>query len=39
MSGGTNFKGPLKASLDGFRNADIIFVTDGDAYVSEEFMS
>lgn len=45
MSGGTNFERPLNASLNvtekknSFKNADIIFVTDGDTYLSDEFMT
>ncbi len=43
MSGGTNFQSPLQASINiiekrkRFKNADIVFVTDGQDRISEEF--
>ena len=45
INGGTNFERPLGAALEvienqrRFKNADIVFVTDGAAYVSDEFMA
>ncbi|MDR3600335.1 MAG: VWA domain-containing protein, partial [Desulfosporosinus sp.] len=45
INGGTNFERPLGAALEviekqsRFKNADIVFVTDGAAYVSHEFMA
>ena len=44
MHGGTDFERPLDAALEiikkksQFKNADIVFVTDGSANVSDEFM-
>lgn len=43
MGGGTNFEEPLLASLqliekDRFKQADIIFVTDGESHVSAEML-
>ncbi|MEC1158718.1 vWA domain-containing protein [Cytobacillus horneckiae] len=43
MSGGTNFFAPLKNALQlingsRFKNADIIFVTDGEANLTKEFI-
>jgi uncharacterized protein with von Willebrand factor type A (vWA) domain len=40
--GGTNFENPLKKALDlikqsQFKDADILFITDGDCYVSDTF--
>lgn len=42
LDGGTNFEAPLRKALDlikdsTFKNADIIFVTDGDCGVSDSF--
>lgn len=42
LDGGTNFEAPLRKALDlikdsTFKNADIIFVTDGDCSVSDKF--
>lgn len=42
LDGGTNFEAPLRKALDlikdsTFKNADIIFVTDGDCRVSDSF--
>lgn len=42
LDGGTNFEAPLRKALDlikdsTFKNADIIFVTDGDCSVSDSF--
>ena len=42
LDGGTNFEAPLRKALDlikdsTFKNADIIFVTDGDCGVSDNF--
>jgi uncharacterized protein with von Willebrand factor type A (vWA) domain len=42
-SGGTNFEGPLRRALDimkkqKFKKGDIIFVTDGSAHLSPEFL-
>lgn len=44
IGGGTNFYDPLKKSLDlinesRFKNADIVFVTDGDAQLPNEFVT
>lgn len=44
LRGGTNFYEPLKKSLDlinenRFKNADIVFVTDGDANLEDEFVA
>jgi len=44
MKGGTNFIQPLSKSLEvinksRFKQADIIFITDGEARVSEEFLN
>ena len=41
-SGGTNFEAPLNKALDlikdsTFKDADIVFITDGDCYVSDSF--
>lgn len=41
--GGTNFEAPLRKSLsiiqkDGFKKGDIVFITDGDCDVSDQFM-
>ena len=43
MDGGTNFEAPLTEALqiiekDRFKQADILFVTDGDCHVSEDFL-
>lgn len=43
MDGGTNFEAPLSEALqiiekDRFKQADILFVTDGDSHVSEDFL-
>ena len=44
MSGGTNFQRPLEKAVETiqkrerFKNADIIFVTDGEARLDEEFL-
>lgn len=43
MNGGTNFYDPLQKSLElinesRFKNADIVFVTDGDSHLPEEFI-
>lgn len=43
LSGGTNFEPPLKESLDvlqksRFKQADVIFVTDGDGNISTSFI-
>jgi uncharacterized protein with von Willebrand factor type A (vWA) domain len=44
MSGGTDFERPLDSALnvitkkERFKNADIIFITDGDAHVSDGFV-
>ena len=42
LDGGTNFEAPLRKALDlikdsTFKNADILFVTDGDCGVSDKF--
>lgn len=42
LDGGTNFEAPLRKALDlikdsTFKNADILFVTDGDCSVSDKF--
>jgi uncharacterized protein with von Willebrand factor type A (vWA) domain len=44
LKGGTNFYEPLKKSLDlinesRFKNADIVFVTDGEANLTDEFVT
>lgn len=41
-NGGTDFQQPLTKAIDlindsTFKNADIVFITDGDCYVSDEF--
>lgn len=41
-NGGTNFEAPLNKALElikdaTFKNADIVFITDGDCYVSDSF--
>ena len=41
-NGGTNFEAPLNKALDlikdsTFKDADIVFITDGDCYVSDKF--
>ena len=42
-NGGTNFEAPLRKALDlikdsTFHEADIVFITDGDCYTSDEFI-
>ena len=42
LSGGTNFETPLKEAIrlmetEGFENADIVFITDGDCKLPETF--
>ena len=44
LNGGTDFETPLKESLrlmreEGFENADIVFVTDGECSLPENFKS
>lgn len=44
LSGGTDFETPLRESLrlmreEGFENADIVFVTDGECSLSDDFTS
>lgn len=45
MNGGTNFQRPLEAAINvidkrsRFKNADIVFVTDGSAAITDEFLS
>jgi uncharacterized protein with von Willebrand factor type A (vWA) domain len=42
INGGTNFEAPLRKAMDliktsKFKNADIVFITDGDCSISSEF--
>ena len=44
LNGGTNFETPMRESLrlmreDGFENADIVFVTDGECEMPEDFLT
>lgn len=42
LDGGTNFQAPMKKAVhlikeDGFENADIVFITDGECCLSENY--
>lgn len=43
LGGGTNYETPMKEAMrliehDGFENADVLFITDGECEVSDEFL-
>lgn len=44
LSGGTNFETPMRESLrlmrdEGFENADVVFITDGECAMPEDFLT
>ena len=44
LHGGTNFEAPLKKAVklierEGFENADVMFITDGECNISDEFVT
>ena len=43
LNGGTNFQTPMEEALrlmskEGFENADIVFITDGECQLSQEYL-